>query len=516
MSSEVDGTRQTTVRLPKNLLVFSLLIIELIPFLARLPSVPARGWEWFTDYIPGISGLLFIAAFNLIPGGVLYGLGKSSKKTPLAFWFALAGGIGFLLWAHGTVNLRSSSTAAIALVFIPIYGAGAVVAGWVIGFLANYIVRNERGRILLVLLVGTAAIILGTGSALRESSTIAKREARFPIISVRDVPLSKRTVYSPSCGCRTEVLALDNFDSEPGNEIAVLNDAEVALLNPNSYTLKQKSDFKQEECDGCVHMYPYMVPDGKGSLLVTSSDGLSDSKGHLLWALKISGFTRLIPISRSGQAPAFVSYHPYQSIDRYDSAGKILWSVKLGLSGIGTYNTPEEECLPFALTGNGKSQQIKIFDLTGKLRKAISLPAWASNVQTIAWPKRGNLLVGGGSNIGVLDGEGKEILRHVIKDTSFNPYHGPDGTAVHFDPVQKPYLAIMSHGSSGYSRSVLLIFDPTGHLVWQEELNKLGTMLAVPQKDATGEVLLVGGMDGVIEYSLPKMTNSNENAREGR
>ena len=509
MSSDVDKTSQAIVRLPKNLLLVSLLTIELIPFFARLPSVPTRGWEWFTDYIPGVMGFLFIAAFSLIPGGVLFGLGKSSKKTPLAFWFALAAGIGFLLWAHGTVNLRSSSTAAIALVFIPIYGAGAVVAGWALGFLAHYMVRNERGRVSLVALVGSAAIILGAGSALRESSTIAKREARFPVISVRDIPLLKRNVYSSSCGCRTEVLSLDKFDSEPGNEIAVLNDAEVALLNSNSYAVKVKSDFKQDECDGCVHMYPYMVPDGKGGLFITSSDGLSDSKGHLLWALKVSGFTRLVPISLSGQAPTFFSYNPYQSINRHDITGKVLWSVKLGLSGIGTYETSNGETLPFALTGEGRSSEVKIFDLTGNHKKTISLPAWASNVQAIAWPMRGNLLVGNGSNIGVLDRDGKEILRHVIKDTSFNPYHGPDGTSVRFDPDQQPYLAIMCHGSSGYARSVLLIFDPQGRLVWQEEMNKSRTMLTVPYGDKKNEVLLVGGMDGIIEYSMPTKTKSN-------
>ena len=60
----------------------------------------------------------------------------------------------------------------------------------------------------------------------------------------------------------------------------------------------------------------------------------------------------------------------------------------------------------------------------------------------------------------------------------------------------------MSHGSSGYARSVLLIFDPKGRLVWQEETKKLRSILAVPQSDGKGEVLLVGGMDGITEYSF--------------
>jgi hypothetical protein len=59
------------------------------------------------DYVPGLAGFLFIAVFNLISAGALYGLGKASKQKPLAFWIALAASTGFLLWAHGTVNLRS-------------------------------------------------------------------------------------------------------------------------------------------------------------------------------------------------------------------------------------------------------------------------------------------------------------------------------------------------------------------------------------------------------------------------
>ena len=115
MSSNADISKQPISRLPKHIFLFSIIVVWLVPFLSRLPSVPLRGWAWFTDYLPNVGGLLFISAFNLIPGIVLYGTGKGSKRAPLAFWFAASAGVGFLLWAHGTLNLRSSSTAAIAL-----------------------------------------------------------------------------------------------------------------------------------------------------------------------------------------------------------------------------------------------------------------------------------------------------------------------------------------------------------------------------------------------------------------
>ena len=180
-------------------------------------------------------------------------------------------------------------------------------------------------------------------------------------------------------------------------------------------------------------MYPYLIPDGKGNLFVTSSDGLADHRGHLLWALKASGFTRLVPIQLPDKRPTFFSYQNSERIDRHDIDGKVLWSVKLGVSDIGVYVTPDGKELPFALAGYGNSSALKLYDLDGKLRKTITLPEWASEVSAIAWPERGNLLVGSGSRIGVLDAQGKEVFRHVIQNTSFNPYHGPDGTAVRFD-----------------------------------------------------------------------------------
>jgi outer membrane protein assembly factor BamB len=248
-----------------------------------------------------------------------------------------------------------------------------------------------------------------------------------------------------------------------------------------------------------VHMYPYLARDRKGGLLVASSDGVADSHGHLLWMLKAEGFTRLVPLRRSNAGPVFLAYHSQQRIDLHTDEGEVLWSVNLGVSDIGTYITPEGRRLPFAKTGVA----VNVYDLDGKLQSKIPLPAWAFNVAAVAWPKPGHLLAGRASRIGVIDSDGKEVLAYTIRDTSFDPYHGPDGTAVRFDASKEPYLAVTSHGSSGYPRSVLLIFDPEGHLVWQEEIKKIGAMLAIPAADSKREVLLVGGIDGILEYSFP-------------
>ena len=96
--------------------------------------------------------------------------------------------------------------------------------------------------------------------------------------------------------------------------------------------------------------------------------------------------------------------------------------------------------------------------------------------------------------------QGDELFRHTISDTSFSPYHGPDGAAVRFDSSAAPYLAVASHGSSGHARSALLIFGHDGRLVWQEELQKLHSIIAAPDGSGEGDVLLAGGLEGIIEY----------------
>lgn len=490
------------IGLPRHLFLLSAAIGLLVPFAARLPGVPARGWEWFTDYLPGVGGILFLSAFNLIPAAALLGLGKASRRAPLAFWFALAGGLAFLLWAHGTVNLRASSTAAIALLFIPIYGAGAIVAGWAVGWVAHAVSKDDRGRVWLAGSAIAGAVAAGVAISVNDSISVAQREARFPVVSVKDVPLAKREVYACCSVGRVEVLALGDFDAEPGNDIAVLGASGIALLDPQSYAVKAKTTFEHEPCDHCVHMYPYLVPDGKGGLLVATSDGLSDSRGRLLWAIKARGFSRLVPIDTSPGHLTFLAYHNNDRIDLHDVEGKVLWSAELPVETVGVYVSAERNRWPFAIAGHGKSRRLLLYDGTGKQTRTIPLPEWASSIEPIAWPKPGHLLVGGGSWIGVLDADGKEVLRHVIQGTSFNPYHGPDGVAVRLRAADAPYLAVASHGSSGYARSVLLLFDPRGRLVWQEEVNKLRTILAAPRSDRNGEVVLAGGMDGIVEYSL--------------
>jgi hypothetical protein len=490
------------VSLPRHLFAVSAAIGLFVPFLARLPGVPLRGWDWFTDYFPGLNGTLFFCAFNLVPAAALFGLGKASRRAPLAFWFALATLVAFLLWTHGSFNLRSSSTAAIGLMFIPIYAVAAVVGGWVLGWPVHAIAKNEHARAWIAGIAIIVAIAGGVATSVHESASIAGREARFPVIAVSEIPLTKRVVHACCSVGRVEALALGNFDTVPGNDLAVLGARGLAVLDPATYAVKSTMPFEHQDCENCVHMYPYLVPHGKGDVLVATSDGLSDSRGQLLWGTRATGFSKTVPVQTSQGAPTFLAYHNNDRIDLHDIEGKVLWSARLPVESVEVYVSADRKQMPSAITGYRSERRLRVYDVSGEERSTIPLPAWAMEVHSVSWPESGNLLVGAGSGIAVLDSNGREILHHEIQGTSFNPYHGPDGTAVRFRAGEGPYLAVASHGSSGYARSVLLVFDPKGHLVWQEETNKMRSILAVPRVAGNGEVLLVGGMEGVVEYSL--------------
>ena len=493
------------VRVPRHLLLVTFGVALLAPYIARLPGVISHGPDWLLSYLPSSpGGWLFGAGLNVILGIGLYVIGRLSQKTPLAFWGAVAGGTGFALWAHGSMNLTASSTAAIGLLFIPPYCLAFAMAGAVLGWIVQKSVRPEPARRLIVWVACIGTVVLTLGSVMRDQTKTAQRESKFPSISVNELPLNKRAVF----GCceigRVEALALGNFDAERGQEIALLGGGFNVVLNAETYAVKSKTKMARLECDSCVGMYERIAADGNDNLVVASSDGVVDKAGRILWRLDHSSFAKIAPMSLPSEGGlTFFSTEIPSIIRRHDAKGAVLWSFEGPVTDVGIFERAGGESLPAAtITYNGKSPEWWIFSLEGKVLQKIALPNWADHVNSVAWPSRGHILAGRGSRFGVFDTDGKQVFVHQIEGTSFNPYHGPDGVAVRFDPTRKSYLAVTSHGSSGYARSVLLIFDSDGRLVWQEEVNKLRAILAVPRVDGQGEVLLTGGMDGVTEYTV--------------
>ena len=102
----------------------------LLPYLARIPGTLSRGSSWLTSYAGGgIGGLLLLGGFNAITWGTLIGLSYLVRK-PSPLIVPSAAGFGFLAYAHAHLDLASDAQAAVALVFIPIYGLPFVLFGF--------------------------------------------------------------------------------------------------------------------------------------------------------------------------------------------------------------------------------------------------------------------------------------------------------------------------------------------------------------------------------------------------
>ncbi|MDD3814224.1 MAG: hypothetical protein PHZ02_06210 [Desulfocapsaceae bacterium] len=502
MTIENNSKTPHTIKLPNRLFIFSLVVGLVTPFLARLAGVPFRGIEWLTAYLAGGMGILFLSAVNFIPSIAWFGLGRASKKFPLAYWVSISGGVAFLLYAHGSINLSSSSTAAIGLLFIPFYAVGAILASWLLGCILHFIIQNDKFRFWTAVGFGVMAVVDGVIAPAQQSRNIAARESRFPNLALSTIPLQKTNILTGENLVTVSAISYDNFQKSELKVFTVLSQSNILIINPVNYGVLLKLDYHQEDCDGCVHMYPYLVMDRDGSPLVSTSDGVSNKNGQIKWRWQASGFSRVVPIQSITQRPFFLSYQNTDFIVFHDTDGKELWRKNIPVSDIGIYVTPKGEQLPFAITGHNKSSKLSTYQLDGSQGQSIKIPDWAMDAQAISWPTPGNLLVGTGRHFAVLDQNGYEILSHTVQDTSFNPYHGPEGTSVKFSKEEKPYLAVMCHGSSGYARSVLFIFDPDGNLVWKEEVKKLSAIISLPQVEEGNEVLLVGGMEGIIEYKL--------------
>lgn len=162
-SSEVRLNYTSILSRSRFLLFFSIILSLLIPHLARLFWVPVHGWEWVTDYFSGgIGGVLYFSAFNLIPGGLWYVSGVQGKNKPLAFWCSVAAGLAFLLKAHGTLDLESSSTAAIEMMLTPLFSGAVILIGFILGYLIDFALRSAKLQLWTIGIIIGLVIICGT------------------------------------------------------------------------------------------------------------------------------------------------------------------------------------------------------------------------------------------------------------------------------------------------------------------------------------------------------------------
>jgi hypothetical protein len=104
-----------------------------LPYLARIPGIATRGLGWLTQITDGgIVGILFIGLFNAVLwGGVL--AATASYRHLRSYAIPVVLGYCLPFYAYARVDLASSSTAAIALVFIPLESLPLVFVGFLLG-----------------------------------------------------------------------------------------------------------------------------------------------------------------------------------------------------------------------------------------------------------------------------------------------------------------------------------------------------------------------------------------------
>jgi hypothetical protein len=92
-----------------------------VPYLARLPGSLVKGWGWLLQYVePGLAWALFLGAFNLV--AVCAAAAATALFYRRYLWvLPVLAGYGFLIYAHGTLDLASDAQAPVAVVFIPVY-----------------------------------------------------------------------------------------------------------------------------------------------------------------------------------------------------------------------------------------------------------------------------------------------------------------------------------------------------------------------------------------------------------
>jgi len=110
----------------------------------RFPGLVHTPAQWLKQYTDtGLAGHLFLSALNLIPIAALVLL-SFDYKSPWSLLIPSVLGLGFLAHEHGTLDLASSSTASLGLLFIPIWALLPILIGAVIGYAVDkWLIRRR-------------------------------------------------------------------------------------------------------------------------------------------------------------------------------------------------------------------------------------------------------------------------------------------------------------------------------------------------------------------------------------
>lgn len=125
----------------RNARLAIVLIGVVLPYVARLPG----GLDWLRQYTSaGIGGWLLLGAFNAIAWGSLLAISLAYRR-PLSLLAPAVPGLGYLAWAHYSLDLAADAQAALGILFIPLYALLPILLGGVVGFIVDKRLRTHTG-----------------------------------------------------------------------------------------------------------------------------------------------------------------------------------------------------------------------------------------------------------------------------------------------------------------------------------------------------------------------------------
>ena len=168
----------------------------------------------------------------------------------------------------------------------------------------------------------------------------------------------------------------------------------------------------------------------------------------------------------------------------------------LGVSIIKTGN----ECLYVLKTQQAANYpEIEIYNQKFNLIKNIKFEG-LTDFLPADWQNDGSLLLTVGNNRGIetvlIDTKGKEQFRFKLSNLSFSIAHLVATETLNIK--NRGYLSVVYSASSSSNRSVMVIFDQNGELIWQKEYQRIFSLT----KSLNNESFIFGGLDGLTEIKI--------------
>ncbi|TDR27757.1 hypothetical protein [Hydromonas duriensis] len=278
----------------------------------------------------------------------------------------------------------------------------------------------------------------------------------------------------------------------------------TSLDSTKNYEVITTNEFDYQD-KGRVHMFEQFAYDNERGPVLINTDGMSDLTGKLIWRNNESGFSRVVPIFFQSGKLGLLS-RGGRLAEYRDNNGFLLKSfgqvgLKLGdddslsyLGDVQSFTTKEHKTWAMlSVNRTYKESELQFYDSQFNLQHTLRD---AGEAVSIEWPTPGHLLLG---QVKVIDINGVEKLNHQIQNLSFYPSHLVGYAALELKDGKR-YLAVTYSASakSGDNRSVVIIFDPKGKVVWQKEYQRVFSLTA----NQTNHSFLFGGSDGLFEISL--------------